>query len=320
MFVLLLVLGAYSYGRSGRKQVPREGYRLPRLRELVVTAKFSVVATSVVEVHRKLMQTLNPHAELPFWTGTVQGNFIELHYGRPQEVEEWIKQPLLKWHWRKPSPLNLYYRTLLESRSGIPMNVTMIGSYSSQGAIDFDVTVLPNLYYWVYQLKLLECTSQQIEEAQHECCSFADQLRGMLGGAELQAPQVSAVGPATDVRRKLTRYGLDSQADLLTQAEMKIMGGQVEDGVKNCRSAVEQVTEKLIIRNGLHSTNTFANNITSLESNKYLDPRIGEFLRRGLYAFLSSVAHDKYAPTPRVAEYVLAVTEETVAFLLDRLS
>jgi len=320
MFVLLLVLVAYSYGRSGKVQVPREGYRLPSLRELVVTAKFSVVATSVVEVHQKLMQTLNPHAELPFWTGTVHGNFIELQFTRPQEVEEWIKQPLLKWHWRKPSPLNLYYRTLRESRSGIPMNVTMIGSNSSQGAIDFDVTILPNLYYWVNQLKLLECTSQQIEEAQHECCSFADELRGMLGGTELQAPQVSAVGPATDVRRKLTRYGLDSQADLLTQAETKIMGGQVEDGVKNCRSAVEQVTEKLIIRHGLHPTNTFANNITSLESNKYLDPQIGEFIRRGLYAFLSSVAHDKYAPTPRVAKYVLAMTEETVDFLLDRLS
>lgn len=320
VLVMLLVIAAYQIGRTRAIQVPRGGYRSPTLREIVVTAKFSVPATTTEEVCRRLLETLNPSPIAPFWTGTVKGNFIELQYRRPEKVRELVEQPLLNWHWRKTSPLKQHQHTLFESRAGIPMGVQMLGNPSGTGKIDFDVTVLPVLYYRVTQYHLMECTPQQIEEAQHECSSFVNELRGILGGDELQSPQVTASGPATDVRRKLVQFGLNSQADLLTQAETKIMAGQIDDGVKNCRSAIEQIAEKLMIRHRLRPTNAFANNISSLESNKYLDPQIGEFIRKGLYTVLSGVAHDKYAPGPKVAKYILATTEETIGFLLDRMS
>jgi len=307
---IIAVTLSYQYGKSRAVQVPRSGYRVPDLRELVVMAKYAVLTVGAKNLQEKLVEALGP-----LWTGEVQGNTILLRLIR----HKFFSEPRLKLPWRKAGEKG-YERMLWETRSGLPMDVQMVGSYSLQTNWVFDVTIRPVLYYRITQMQLLECTDQDIQEAQHECVLFAERLRGIMAATELQPPSVSSFGPVTDVRRRLIQFGLNSQADLLAQAETKIPKGEAQDAVKNCRSAVEQVTESLMMRQKLLPTNSFKNNLERLVSKKYIDGWASSFIHDIYYSPVSQIAHDKDAVGPQVAKYLLRVTEDTISFLLDRIS
>jgi len=277
---------SYQYGKSKAVQVPRSGYRVPDLKELVVTAKYAVVTTGPKNLQEQLVEALSSYQGGPIWIGEVQGNTISLRLFRPQ----FFAEPRLKPPWRKAIGKSSYARMLWETRSGVPMDVQMVGSYSLQTNWIFDVTIRPVLYYRITQMKLLECTDQDIQEAQHECVLFADRLRGIMAGTELQPPSISSFGPVTDVRRRLIQFGLNSQADLLAQAETKIAKGEAQDAVKNCRSAVEQVTESLMMRQKLPPTNSFKNNLERLASKKYIDGWASSFIHEIYYSPVSQIA------------------------------
>jgi len=103
----------------------------------------------------------------------------------------------------------------------------MVGSDLRNGEIEFDVTIHPSLYKLVTQLKRLECTDQEIQEAQHECILFANELNGIMGGTELERPSiVSPVVSRTEVRNQIYMFretdntGSDSS---LVDSEEKIL-------------------------------------------------------------------------------------------------
>jgi len=313
ILVALLIVAVYEHGKSKARvrSVPREGYRTPHLEELIVRAKYAVKATNVEQVYSRLYAALNPEPRIEtYWYGDRQGNTIifERELGEPRT---------------KPSKeldyTEKFFQKLIETRSGVPMDVVMVGSDVGNGSIEFDVTIRPVMYRRIGQLHLLEYTDQQIQEAQHECTEFANQLKGMMGAVELEPPAIRLAASITDLRKQLRRLGMPSQADLLVEAETKISIGQAPDGVKNCRSAVEQVLRNLMKRVGLDPTDSFKHDLDRLVKHQHVDPWISESIHQFHYRLLSEDAHDKYRPKPMEAEYILALTEETISFLLKRI-
>lgn len=304
---------AYDYGKSKARfyYVPRNGYRSPDLEQLVIRAKYAIKATSVKQIFEKIQDNLNFGWPGSLWTGDLRGNTISFTrvLGTP-------RKDLLR-RFKDASPFLL---KLGETRSGIPIDLLMVGSDVKDGRVEFDVTVRPALYRQIAQLGKLECTSQEIQDAQHECISFVQSvLKGMPGGIEIDPPSVRSASLMTDVCRRLTMWGMPSQADLLDKAEAKIIAGAPEDGAKNCRSAVEQVLENLMIRVGLERTDSFTHNLERVASHRYLDPWVAESIHQFYYRLVSEDAHDKYRPGPKEARYILSMTEAAIEFLLSRI-
>ena len=302
---------AYDYGKSKARvyYVPRSGYRAADLRQLIVKAKYVVKATNVKQVFDMILSALNHGMTHLSWTGELQGKTLEFTrvLGTPRGKLS-----------KESNDVDKFFLKLAETRSGIPMDVLMVGSDVESGKIEFDVTVRPVLYRKITQLGLLECTDQQVQEAQHECVAFADALKGMMGAAVLEMPSVMSVRSTINVGKRLLVSGMPSQSDLLSQAEAKIATGQTEDGVKNCRSVAEQVLENLMKRVGLDPTDSFKHNLDRLASHKHIDPWMTESIYNFYYRFLSEATHDRFKPGPKEALYVLSVTESTIEFLLDR--
>jgi hypothetical protein len=70
----------------------------------------------------------------------------------------------------------------------------------------------------------------------------------------------------------------------------------------------------------LPPTNSFKNNLERLASKKYIDGWVSSFIHEIYYTPVSQIAHDKDVVGPQVAKYLLRVTEDTISFLLDRIS
>jgi len=304
---------AYDYGKSKARfyYVPRNGYRSPDLGQLVISAKYAIKATSIEQIYEKMQDNLNFGRPGSLWIGSLRGNTITFTrvLGTP-------RKDLLRKH-KDESPFLL---KLGETRSGSPIDFLMVGSDVKDGRIEFDVTVRPVLYRQIAQLGKLECTDQEIQDAQHECISFVQSvLKGMSGGTEIDPPSVRSARLTTDVRRRLTMWAMPSQADLLDKAEAKIIAGAPEDGAKNCRSALEQVLENLMTRVSLERTDSFIHNLERVASHKYLDPWVVESIHQFYYRLVSEDAHDKYKAGPKEARYILLMTEATIEFLLSRI-
>lgn len=315
-------LYGYAYGKTKARVyvVPRTGFRAPDLGQLVVRAKYLVKGMTFDQVFDNLYRALNNEFEETEFMGETHGNAMTftrtlvklkkapsrfgLRSGREHSEESYQKE---------------YFLKLAKTRSGIPMKVVIVGN-NVEGGIELDLTLMPVLYNKIAQLGWPQCTDQDIQEAQHECTTFAGQLKGMMGAAELEKPSIHPPTLVTDVRRRLIALGMSKQAELLQEAEAKITAGVPSDGVKNCRSAVEQVSASLMTRVGLGQTDSFKHDLDRLVSNRRLDPWIADSIHRFYYALVSEDAHDKYRPGYDEGKYILAMTENTIEFLLKRIA
>jgi hypothetical protein len=306
--VAFLIFLAYQAGQRKTHfyPVPRHGYTTPDLRQLVVKAKYKVKAESVEDIESRLKN-------LEKWLVYRRGNVIFVKL--PIFTASRRRNPFSKNEDRQQE----YFRNLAATRHGIPFDLSMVGS-KLNGAWEFDVTVRPVLYFQITQLGMLECTEQDIQDAQHECIQLANEVRGMVEGVELEAPGTRATRLPSNVQKELVKLRLTAQAELLTQAQDKMLTGNSPDGVKNCRSALEQVLDELLDREGLGRTVSFKHNLDRLVAQKYLEPVLASSIYQFYYRLVSEDAHDKYSPRPQDAQYILALTEDTISYLLKRLS
>jgi hypothetical protein len=309
---LVLALATFFAYDEGKKRarfyfVPRRGYLTPDLRQMLVTAEFRVKGTSTAEAAGKLREALNPNSSLSSWIVTTHGNMITLAY------------PLVTDSLRKPDEYQkAYFRNLVGKRSGVPLGVDIVGT-EHDSYMDFDIEIKPALYFKVTQLREMECTEQEIQDAQHEGIAFANKIRGVIGAAELEPPAPQGGRFPSSVQKNLTAFGMGRPAELLSEAEQKIVGGRSSDGVKNCRSALEQTLESLVERNGLGKTGSFRHNLDRLIAKKYLAKEMADAIYEFYYRLVSEDVHDKYSAGPKEGKYVLDVTEVTIGYLLERL-
>lgn len=317
ILLILTAVIAYTFGKGKTKivylQVPRRGYKSPDLRQLIVKARFSVT-DNAEDVEKKLKASLNPDSDNPQWLITKKGNVIEVHLlvGILRDSYD-LMSPRKR---DDPDSQAEYFAALDKIRAGIPKDVLMVGS-ENDGRLEFDVTVRPVLYFKVTQTHVLECTEQEIQEAQHECAMFASKLSGIIGGKEIEAPTARALALPSDVQRVLVALGMQSQANLLVEGEDKILSGNSPDGVKNCRSALEQVLQQLMTRKALDPTNSFKHNLERLVSKNYLNHTMKEAIYEFHYRLLCEDTHDKFSADPREGKYIMAVTQDTIDFLID---
>jgi hypothetical protein len=326
---VLLVLGlvglvAYDYGKRRTKaDYDSKEYRPPNLGQLVVKAKLRVEAQSMGEVASKLMHGIGPNQQglkspttmvsrIPGFLITSAGNLIDLTHPLIQRRGPSIFNKL------RTDDQQKYFKKLSETRPGIPIHAQMVGE-KQDGDICFDLTIKPALYMKVTQLvDFRKCTEQDIQDAQHECASFANETRGIVEGTWDEEPAAGGSRFPSDVQNELMTFGMTKQAELLSEAEGKIAGGAPPDGVKNCRSALEQVVENLLARMQLDRANSFKNNLLRLVSHKYLDQQLADAIYEFYYRLVSEDAHDKYEAGPKEARYILSMTESAIHFLLDR--
>lgn len=318
IFIVLAALTAYFYGK-GKRQIIRisgEDYQIPALNQIIVNAKYVVKAASIQDVYEVLKGELNQGMAQVFWKGVRQRNALTFDRVLPESLLDSLRE---KVDLKKLDGFQKRTLVMSRTRSGLPMQLRMVGSETESGEIEFEATVLPVMYFKIAQTSQKEFTKHEIEEAQHECMSFASQLRGIIGGREVEPPRVMSPVSQTDVRRRLVSFNMTSQAELLASAETKIQKGEAPDGVKNCRSALEQTVEKLITRINLEPTDSFRHNLDRLVKNRYLDPLIADSIQEIHYRLLSEDVHDKYSPKPKEARFILDMTETTIGFLLGRI-
>ena len=145
----------------------------------------------------------------------------------------------------------------------------------------------------------MNAPNKTYKKAQHECVQFANEVRGIIDGVELEAPTIRATRVPSNVQKELVKLGLSAQADLLAQAEEKMLTGSASDGVKNCRSAVEQVLAQLLDRTGVGRTNSFKNDLERLVGHKYLEQVLATAIHEYYYRMVSEDVHDKYGARPK---------------------
>ncbi len=305
ILLILVAVIAYMFGKQRElsKRFPKDAYRRPELEQLVVRARYGMPYMAVDEILEKVVKSLNYGGQVELWGGASVGQSIILVRKLPAPRNRFFDRS------------DDYFKQLSNARPGLPNEVSIIFDHEQGGRMEAEILVKPVMYFIIAQQGGIDQLGQHISDAQIEATELIKKIMvAVLGGTEIEPAAVRPLVRITELRSKLAQRGLNSVSELLSQADTKLIQGNPEDAVKNCRSVLEQVME-YTMEHTVGKTDKFGNDLTKLRANKKIDKWTETFIS-SFYSYISEDVHDRFKANPGEGKLVLQTTETVCDYLL----
>lgn len=152
---------------------------------------------------------------------------------------------------------------------------------------------------------------------------FINEIMFSMSGTIIEKPKALAEifqTPFIDVLRNL---GFKKISTLLKQGSLKLERGDIEDGLTDLRSALEQFFKEMVERINEKPTSNIPNNLDILKKNGYIDEHLHSIIKNTLYEWIyrhisNKSVHKREKINIYEAKLIFSISELIMNYLIEK--
>ncbi len=220
-----------------------------------------------------------------------------------------------------------HYHSLEFSRREIPFSIIFYiipDVLKDQKGLSVQIRSEPVILFQIRQMGLKpvidEFIYSDIIETNRQC--ILEIMFGM-GGTIIEKPKAIAENIQTPFIDVLRNLGLESISALLKKGSSKIERGDIEDGLTDLRSALEQFLKEMVNRINEKPTSNIPSNLDILKKNEYIDEHLHSIIKDTLYDWIYRHISDKSVHRREKiniyeAKLLFSISELIMNYLLEK--
>jgi hypothetical protein len=221
-----------------------------------------------------------------------------------------------------------YFRGLNQTREDLPLQITFYIIPSKQNERDGFLIHIRSEPIVLFKMRSLnyrpiydEFEYSNIIETNKQ---FINEIMfGLPNGKVIEKPKALSEVINTPFIDLLKNKGFEKISTLLKQGSTKLERGDIEDGLTDLRSALEQFIKELVQKIGENPQDNIPSNLDILKKNGYIDEHLHSLIKNSLYEWIykhisNTCVHKREKISMNDAKLLFSISEIIMNYLIEK--